>query len=67
MDTLYAVDEAAKKLNVSSNTVRAWLSRERLRRTKVGRRTMVSESELQRFIVASGAAAAERPRERAIA
>jgi excisionase family DNA binding protein len=31
-------------------TIRAWLSQGRLRKTKVGRRTMVSLQELERFI-----------------
>lgn len=51
MDKLYDVQGAAEKLGgISISTVRAWLSRGQLARTKVGRRTMISESELERFI-----------------
>jgi excisionase family DNA binding protein len=51
MENLYSVEQAALKLGgISKATVQVWLSKGRLRRTKIGRRTMVSESELQRFI-----------------
>ena len=54
MEPLYPIEEAAQKLGrVSRHTVVAWLSQGRLRRTKVGRRTMISESELKRFLDAS--------------
>lgn len=59
-DELYSVNEAAKRLGgVSPATVANWFSRGRLVRTKVGRRTMVSEAELQRFLAVSGSAATE--------
>jgi hypothetical protein len=51
MEQLFDVESAAKMLgNVSPWTVRAWLSRGLLQRTKLGRWTMVSEKELERFI-----------------
>jgi len=51
MDRLYDVKTAAEKLgDISISTVRAWLSQGRLVRTKLGRRTMVSEAELERLI-----------------
>ena len=51
MEALFSVEEAAKKLGgISPWTVRSWLSSGRLKRTKVGRRTMLAESELKRFI-----------------
>lgn len=51
MEKLYSISDAAKALGgVSVMSVETWLSRGRLRRTKVGRRTMIRESELQRFI-----------------
>jgi excisionase family DNA binding protein len=51
MEKLYPVRESAKALGgVSEWTVRAWLSQGLLRRTKVGRRTMIAESELERFV-----------------
>ena len=53
MDTLLSVEEAARKLGgISKWTVHAWLAKGKLRRTKVGARTMVSESALQDFIAA---------------
>jgi excisionase family DNA binding protein len=51
MENLYSVAEAAKKLGgISQWTVHAWLSQGRLQRTKVGGRTMIRESELQKVI-----------------
>ena len=51
MEKLYDVKSAAESLgDISPSTVRAWLSQGRLNRTKLGRRTMVSQSELERFI-----------------
>jgi excisionase family DNA binding protein len=51
MDTLLSVEEAARKLGgISKWTVHAWLAKGKLGRTKVGARTMIRESELQRVI-----------------
>ena len=51
MDTLLSVEEAARRLGgIGKWTVRAWLAKGKLRRTKVGARTMIKESELQRMI-----------------
>lgn len=51
MERLLSIDAAALQLGgISPWTVRAWISQGRLRRTKVGRRTMLRESELERFI-----------------
>lgn len=51
MEKLYDVTLAAEKLGgVSVSTVRAWLTAGKLARTKIGRRTMISERELDRFI-----------------
>jgi excisionase family DNA binding protein len=51
MEKLYSINDAAEALGgVSRMTIETWLSRGRLRRTKVGRRTMIRESELQRFL-----------------
>jgi excisionase family DNA binding protein len=50
-DVLLSVTEAAKRLGgISPWTVHAWLAKGKLRRTKVGSRTMIRESELQRVI-----------------
>jgi len=51
LENLLSVEEAARRLGgISKWTVHAWLSQGRLQRTKVGRRTMIRESELQRVI-----------------
>lgn len=51
MDTLLSIEEAARRLGgISKWTVHAWLAKGKLRRTKVGSRTMIRESELQRVI-----------------
>lgn len=55
MDTLLSVEEAARRLGgLSKYTIHAWLSSGKLRRTKVGSRTMIRESELQRVIEDGG-------------
>ena len=54
-DALFSVDEAARRLGgISKWTVHAWLSQGKLRRTKVGGRMMIRESELQRVIQDGG-------------
>ena len=51
MDVLLNVDEAARRLGgLSKYTVQAWLSKGKLRKTKVGSRTMIRESEIERFL-----------------
>ena len=61
MDLLISVQEAARRLGgISKWTVHAWLSQGRLQRTKVGGRTMIRESELQRVIEDGGKSAAPR-------
>ena len=48
---LYSVEEAAGFLGgVSKWTVHAWLAKGVLRRTKVGRRTMIRQCDLEAFI-----------------
>jgi len=55
VDTLLSVEEAARRLGgISKWTVHAWLSQGRLRRTKVGGRTMIRESELAKVIEDDG-------------
>ena|SRR5436309_3841392 len=50
-DRLHSIPSASHWFGgISPATVRAWLSRGWLKRTKVGRRTMIRESELQRFV-----------------
>lgn len=55
MDTLLSIEEAGKKLGgISKWTIHAWLSQGKLQRTKVGGRTMIRESELEKVIVDGG-------------
>jgi excisionase family DNA binding protein len=63
-DRLYSVKGAAQFMgSISPYTVIAWLSQGRLRRTKVGARTMIRLSELERFIAAGdGGKSPGRPR-----
>ena len=62
MDVLVSVEEAAKLLGgLSKWTIYAWLSQGRLRRVKVGSRTMIRESELQKVIQDGGKSPAPRP------
>lgn len=50
-DELMSVPEAAKQAGgVSKWAVYAWISQGRLRKTKVGSRTMIRQSDLQAFI-----------------
>jgi excisionase family DNA binding protein len=58
MERLLSVDEAARMLGgVSKWTVRGWLVKGKLRRTKVGSRTMIRESELLKVIEDGGKSA----------
>jgi excisionase family DNA binding protein len=55
MDELFSIEEAARRLGgLSKYTIHAWLSQGKLMRTKVGRRTMIRASELQRVIEDGG-------------
>ena len=55
MEVLLSVDEAARRLGgLSKYTIHAWLSSGKLRRSKVGSRTMIRESELERVIEDGG-------------
>jgi excisionase family DNA binding protein len=61
LDALISVNEAARRLGgISKWTVHAWLSQGKLQRTKVGGRTMIRESELQKVIEDGGKSAAPR-------
>ncbi len=56
MDRLYKVSEVAKKLNVSTATIRKWIRSGKLRAKRVGKLWMIPENELKRFL-------GEKPRE----
>ena len=61
-DRLFDAKAAAAYLGgISAYTVHAWLSSGKLRRTKVGARTMIRESELQR-VIEDGGKSPGRPR-----
>jgi excisionase family DNA binding protein len=63
LDTLLSVEEAARRLGgLSKYTIHAWLSSGKLRRTKVGSRTMIRESELARVIEDGGKSQTARSR-----
>jgi excisionase family DNA binding protein len=65
LDKLYSVSEATKLLGgISKWTIYAWLSQGRLQRTKVGSRTMIRESELQKVIDDGGKSASPHLRGR---
>jgi hypothetical protein len=50
-DKLHSVESAAEFLGgLSPATIRAWLTQKKLHRVKVGRRTMIRESELVTLI-----------------
>ncbi len=62
-DQLLSVDEVARRLGgLSKWTVHTWLSQGKLRRTKVGGRTMIRESELQKVIEEGGKSQCPRNR-----
>jgi excisionase family DNA binding protein len=64
-DKLYSVEAAAEWLGgVSTWTVRSWLSQGRLRRVKVGRRTMIRQSQLE-TLIKDNAGSSEEPRQEA--
>ena len=51
MEKLYGVEEAAKALGISHWTVWAKLKSGEILRTKIGGRTVIRESELEKLIV----------------
>ena len=60
-DVLLSVEKAAVRLGgLSKWTIYAWLSQGKLRRTKVGGRTMIRESELEKVIQDGGKSPAPR-------
>ena len=63
MEELVSVPEAARRLGgISRSTVEAWLSQGRLERTKVGNRTMIRVSELEKVIRQGGKSPAPKRR-----
>jgi len=50
LEKLYSVEEAATYLRVSKWTIHAWLAQKRLRKTKIGARTVIRESDIEAFV-----------------
>ena len=51
MEKLYSIEDSARLLGgISKWTLYSWLSKGKLQRTKVGGRTMIRESELQKLL-----------------
>jgi excisionase family DNA binding protein len=51
LENLLSVEEAARRLGgISKHTINSWLSKGILMRTKIGSRTFIRESELQRVV-----------------
>ena len=50
MDVLFNIKQAASKLKVSPLTLRAWIYEGKLAPVKLGRRVLLTERELERFI-----------------
>jgi len=63
-DRLFSVKDAAAYLGgLSPYTIHAWMAQGRLRRTKIGSRSMLRLSELERFVrEGDGGKSAGRPR-----
>jgi excisionase family DNA binding protein len=51
MDSLKSVDKAAEFLSISPYTVRAYLRTGQLKPTRIGRRVLFRQEELERFIL----------------
>ena len=47
---LKSVEETAARLSISPWTVRAYIAQGKIARVKVGRRTLVEDSEIERFV-----------------
>lgn len=50
MTTLLLLDDVARRLHVSTRTVRRLIEREELRSKHVGRRLFVTDTELERYL-----------------
>ncbi len=51
LDRLYSIPEAADALRVSHWAVRKWIREGKMRSSKAGKRRVIRETELQRFVV----------------
>ena len=63
LEDLMSIEEAAKRLGgISKFTIQSWLSKGKLQRVKVGARTMLRESDLQKVIQDGGKSPGPRRR-----
>jgi len=46
----HSIQEAAEYMRCSPNTIAAWLSQGKLRRTKAGTRTLIARSDIEAFL-----------------
>ena len=63
---LRTVDEAARDLNVSTHTVRAWIARRRIGSVRLGRAVRIPASEIARLIEQGTIPAIEERRQRLV-
>lgn len=63
LPTLLDVDEVAEALKVSPHTVRKWSTLGKLRRMKLGTRTLFDANEVARFVEDARRDSARLPRE----
>jgi excisionase family DNA binding protein len=61
MERLRSVNEAAEVLGISVYTVRKYIKLGKLTPVRIGRRVLLEEAELQRFILAGKVRASETP------
>ncbi len=50
VERLYDIEESAEILRVAPVTVRAWVSQGKLMPVRLGRRVLLTEKELERFV-----------------
>lgn len=50
VEQYWTVEEVAKRLRSSVPSVRRWVGQKRLKKTKAGSRTLISETSLQNFL-----------------
>jgi excisionase family DNA binding protein len=62
LEKLFSIPKAAEQLGISVFTVQCWLSKGKLLRTKVGNRTMIRESELEKLLEDGGKSPAPKRR-----
>jgi excisionase family DNA binding protein len=64
VSTLRSIEETAAQLSISPWTVRAYIAQGKLARVKVGRRTLVEDSEIVSLTPSVPPLRSDRPRQR---